>query len=98
MSLGKTVGLMLRICQSIFHSGKLVVLDSGFCMLKGIIELKKMGFVCIYLDQKALVVAKGCRQQCISSYFADEDVGDADAWPGEPGQESWAEEESIYFE
>ena len=28
--LGKTVGLMLRICEPIFSTGKCVVLDSGF--------------------------------------------------------------------
>ena len=28
--LGKTVGLMLRMCEHIFSTGKCVVLDSGF--------------------------------------------------------------------
>ena len=42
-NLGKTVGLMLRCLQSYFASGRYVILDSGFCVLKGIIELRKRG-------------------------------------------------------
>ncbi len=41
--LGKTVGLLLRMLKSIFHSGRYDVLDSGFCVLKAIVELKKKG-------------------------------------------------------
>ncbi len=44
-NLGKTVGLMLRCLRSYFTLGKYVVLDSGFCILKGIIELKKREFM-----------------------------------------------------
>ena len=41
--LGETVGLMLR-CTKILHgTGKVIVLDSGFCVLQGVIELKKRG-------------------------------------------------------
>jgi hypothetical protein len=42
-NLGKTIGLMWRMCKSIFHSRKLVIIDSGFCILQGMIELKKVG-------------------------------------------------------
>jgi len=41
--LGKTVGLLLRLTKTIWGTAKLVVLDSGFCALQGIIELKKRG-------------------------------------------------------
>ena len=37
--LGKTVGIMLQICDPIFSTGKCVVLDSGFCVSKGITAL-----------------------------------------------------------
>ena len=40
---GKTVGLLLRMLKSYFVSGKYVVLDLGFCVLKGIVELRKRG-------------------------------------------------------
>ena len=38
---GNTVGLLLRILEPIFTRGSVVVLDCGFCVLKGIVELKK---------------------------------------------------------
>ncbi len=41
--LGKTVGVLLQLLNSVFHSGRYVVLDSGFCVLKAIVELKKKG-------------------------------------------------------
>ena len=40
---GKTVGLLLRLCKSIYSRGFVVILDSGFCVLQGIIELRKKG-------------------------------------------------------
>ena len=42
-NLGKTVGLLLHVLEPIFARGNVVILDSGFCMLKGIVELKKRG-------------------------------------------------------
>ena len=39
----KTVGLVLRMCKPIFGSGKSVVFDSGFCVLKGVVELEARG-------------------------------------------------------
>ena len=41
--LGKTVGLMLRICKPIFGIGEVVIFDSGFCVANGITELKDEG-------------------------------------------------------
>ena len=37
--MGKTVGLMLRMRDPIFSTGKCVVLKSGFCVSKGITAL-----------------------------------------------------------
>jgi hypothetical protein len=39
--LSKTVGLLLRLTRTIWGMGKVVVLDSGFCVLQGIVKLKK---------------------------------------------------------
>jgi hypothetical protein len=82
-TLGKTVGLMMRMCQSIFHSGKVVVLDSGFCVWKGIIELKKVGVFAHALIKKRRYWPKDVNGDAISAHFADKDIGDVDAWPGE---------------
>ena len=40
---GKTVGTLLHLTQPIHGVGRLVVLDSSFCVLQGLVELKKVG-------------------------------------------------------
>ena len=45
--LGDTVGIMLQMCEPIFSTGKCVVLDSGFCVSKGITALLEFG---VYTD------------------------------------------------
>ena len=40
---GSTVGLLLQMLSPIYHKCFIVILDSGFCVLKGIIELRKKG-------------------------------------------------------
>jgi hypothetical protein len=40
---GRTVGLLLRLCAGIASRGMVVLLDSGFCVLQGLVELKKIG-------------------------------------------------------
>ena len=42
---GKTVGLLLHVLEPIFAKGMVAILDSGFCVLRGIIELKKGVFM-----------------------------------------------------
>jgi hypothetical protein len=81
--LGKTVGLMLRMCKSIYSTGKVVVLDSSFCVLHGIIELKKKGVYAAALIKKRRYWPKGVDGDAIAANFADKDVGDVDALPGQ---------------
>ena len=38
-----TTGLLLRLTKALHYIGKVVVLDSGFCVLEAIIALKKIG-------------------------------------------------------
>ena len=40
---GKTSSLIARLTRSIWHSGKVLILDSGFCVLKALTNLKKRG-------------------------------------------------------
>jgi hypothetical protein len=45
--LGKTTGLLLRMLATYFSTGRYVILDSGFCVLKSLVELKRVGiFAC----------------------------------------------------
>ena len=79
---GKTVGLLLRMLKSYFATGKYVVLDSGFCVLKGIVELRKRGlFACTLIKKRrywpTLVPGDAMQQYC------DEmEVGTTDAVSG----------------
>ena len=42
-SFGSTTSLLLELCQTIFYSGRIVILDSGFCVLKALIKLRSLG-------------------------------------------------------
>ena len=39
---GKTVGTLLHLTQPVHRTGRLVVLDSGYCILQGLVELEKV--------------------------------------------------------
>ena len=41
---GKTVVLLFRMMKSYFDTVRYIIIDSGFCVLKGIIQLSKNGF------------------------------------------------------
>jgi hypothetical protein len=56
--LGKTVGLLLCLTKTIWGTVKVVVLDSGFCVLQGIVELKKRGVFAAVLIKKTPLLAK----------------------------------------
>ena len=49
---GPTIGLLLRMLAPIFNLGFMVILDSGFCVLKAIIELHKKGVFASALIKK----------------------------------------------
>ena len=57
--LGKKVSLMLRMCRHIFWSGKDFVLDRGFCVAKGIEEIKAKGVYVVALIKKRIYWPKG---------------------------------------
>ena len=50
--LGKTRGILLCLTKSVWSSGKVFVLDSGFCVLQAIVELKKKGVFAAALIKK----------------------------------------------
>ena len=80
---GNTVGLLLHILQPIFTKGYIVVLDSGFRVLKGIVELKKRGVYASALIKKRRYWPKYIKGDDIKSHFDGKDVGDCDSWKGQ---------------
>ena len=56
--LGKTVGTLLRLTEPVWGSGKVFILDSGFCVLKAIVELQKKGIFAVAHIKKTSILAK----------------------------------------
>ena len=79
---GKTVGLLLRVLEPIFAKRMVVILDSGFCVLRGIIELKKRGVYASALIKKRKYWPKHIKGAEIKAHFDGKDVGDCDSWKG----------------
>ena len=79
---GNTVGLLLRLTQPIHGQGKVVILDSGFCVLKGIVELKKRGVYASALIKKRRYWPKYIPGDVIKAHFSTKPVGAADSMAG----------------
>ena len=75
---GKTVGLLLLVLEPIFAKGMTVIQGSGFCVLKGIIELKKRGVYASALIKKRKYWPKHIKGDDIKTHFDGKDVGDCD--------------------
>ena len=82
-NLGSTVGLLLRILTPIFFKGFIVILDSGFCILKGIIELRKKGVFASALIKKRGYWPRFVHGDEIKDHFSNKQVGDTDSWAGQ---------------
>ena len=74
--LGKAVSLMLRMCRPIFRTGKDVVLDSGFCVSKGIKEIETKGVYVGDLTKKQCYQPKGVPGDIIDTQSQYKEVGD----------------------
>ena len=79
---GKTVGLLLCVLEPIFGKGNMVVLDSRFCVLKGIVELKKHGVYASILIKKQKYWPKYIKGKAIKQHFEGKQVGDCNSWKG----------------
>ena len=49
---GKTVGTLLHLTQPIHRARRVIVLDSDFCILQELVELKKVGVIAHALIKK----------------------------------------------
>ena len=80
--LGKTVGFLLRLTCYIRETSDVVVLDSDFCVLKGISELRKKGVFGAALVKKCQYWPKYIDGETIKRHFATKEVGSVDAMKG----------------
>jgi hypothetical protein len=72
----------LRMTESIWHSGKVVVLDSGFCVLQALIEIKKKGLFAAAVIKKRRYWPRHIDGEGINTKLKDEPVGTQTALPG----------------
>ena len=73
---------MLRCTMSLHGTGMVVVLDSGFCVLEGVIELQKRGVFTAALIKKRRYWPKYVPGEKIKAHFINQGVGDVDNWHG----------------
>eukprot|EP00804_Cyclotella_cryptica_P020321 CCRYP_014042-RA/>CCRYP_014042-RA protein AED:0.41 eAED:0.46 QI:0/-1/0/1/-1/1/1/0/310 len=81
-AIGKTGGLLLRMLKSCFNTGRYVVLNSGFCVLKALVALYEKGIYAGALIKKhqywpALVPGKAMDKR-----FAGKSPGECEAITG----------------
>ena len=67
---------MLRVCTPIFVSGKDVVLESGFCVFKGIADLEAIGVYAGAMIKKQHYWPKGVPGGFIGNHLEDKHSGD----------------------
>ena len=79
---GKTVGLLLHVLEPIFAKGNVVILDSGFCVLKGIVEVEKCGVYASTLIKKQKYWPEYIKGDAIRDHFNNKNVGDCDSLEG----------------
>ena len=79
---GPTVGLLLRLTKSMWGTGRAVVLDSGFCVLRAIIELKKVGVFSAALIKKRRYWPANIDGDAVKEHFEDKPIGSSDVHAG----------------
>ena len=81
-NLGSSIGLLLWILTPIFFKGFIVIQDSGLCMLKGIVKLRKKGVFASALIRKRQYWPRFIHGDEIKEHFNNKQVGDTDLWSG----------------
>ena len=79
---GKTVGLLLRLTKPIWSKEKIVVMDSGFYVLNGLVELKKKGVFGHALIKKRRYWPKYIDGDEAAHHFDSKEVGDVNCRDG----------------
>ena len=77
-----TCALLLCLCKSLYFSGKVVVLDSGFCVLQALVELKKLGVYAAAVIKKRRYWPKYVKGDEMDRYMANKEIGDVGVWQG----------------
>ena len=73
--IGKTVGTMLGCTKPIWNCAKVVIMDSGFCVTKGLVQLRKKGVFGSALIKKCRYWPADIKGDAINAHFDSKDVG-----------------------
>jgi hypothetical protein len=73
---GKTVGLLLRLTKLLWNTGKVVVLDSGFCVARALTHLADKGVFATALIKKRRYWPKYVNGDMIKEHLSNSEVGD----------------------
>ena len=84
---GRTIGLLMRLTESIHHSGRVVIMDSGFCVLKALTKLVSVGVYSSAVIKKRRYWPKYVKGDEIDARFKDSEVGDVGSLAGKLQQE-----------
>jgi hypothetical protein len=68
--------------KTYFGTGKYVILDSGFCVLKALLELKKHGLFACALIKKRRFWPTGVPGVAMDEHMVGKEVGSVDAIQG----------------
>ena len=80
---GKTAHLLLLILKLIFSTAKVIILNSGLCVLKELVALHKNGLYASAVIKKRRYWPFLIRGDKIDAMFADKDVGATESLRGE---------------
>ena len=75
----KTIELLLRMTQGIWISSRVIILNSGFCILIGIVEMSKVGLFASVLNKRKRYWPKNIKGKSTKANFANRDSGSVDA-------------------
>ena len=79
---GKTVALLLRLCKPLYATGKVVILDSGFCVVKALIWLRIRGVFAAAVIKKRRYWPRYIKGDEINAHMEDKEVGECDCMRG----------------
>jgi hypothetical protein len=78
---GKTAGLLLCLTDSIHHSGRVVIMDSGFCVLFALVKLASFGVYGSAVIKKRRFWPKYVQGDEMDRCFEGKEIGFVDALP-----------------
>jgi hypothetical protein len=72
----------MRLTESIHHSGRVVIMDSGFCVLKGLVQLASVGVYASAVIKTRRYWPKYIDGAAIDSHFDFKEISTTDSLPG----------------